>query len=68
MLALAFEVGRAGTVQHVRVLSDTTRVPSGDEPERRRLVQRLRRTVGAWTFARQRAASRVTLPLVFERG
>jgi hypothetical protein len=68
MLALAFEVGRAGTVQRVRVLSDTTRVPSGDEPERRRLIARLRRAVVAWRFGKQRGPSRVTLPLVFERG
>jgi hypothetical protein len=68
MLALAFDVDRAGRAQRVRVLSDTTRVALADEVERRRLVTRLRKTVAAWKFAKQRGASRVTLPLVFERG
>jgi hypothetical protein len=68
MLALAFDVDRAGRAQRVRVLSDTTRVALGDEVERKRLVLRLRKTVAAWKFAKQRGASRVTLPLVFERG
>jgi hypothetical protein len=68
MLALAFEVGRSGAVARVRVLSDTTRVAAADEAERVRLVAKLRKTIAAWKFAKQRGASRVTLPLVFERG
>jgi len=68
MLALAFEVSPAGSARNVRLLSDTTKVPTGHEPDRRRLVAKLRQTVAGWKFAKQRGASRVTLPLVFERG
>jgi len=68
MLALAFDVDRAGRAQRVRVLSDTTRVALDHEVERKRFVLRLRKTVAAWKFAKQRGVSRVTLPLVFERG
>ncbi|HEY1556276.1 MAG TPA: 2OG-Fe(II) oxygenase [Kofleriaceae bacterium] len=66
MLALAFAVDRRGGVRDLRVLSDTTRVPRGDERTRLGVLRALRRAVAAWTFGRQRAASRVTLPLVFE--
>lgn len=68
MLAFRFAVTPAGTTRDVRLLSDTTKVPSGYEAERRRLVAKLRKTVAAWKFAKQRGASHVTLPLVFERG
>jgi hypothetical protein len=68
MLALAFEVDRAGAARRVRVLSDTTRVPVSDEAARRKLVRGLRKTVATWKFSKQRAPSQVTLPLVFERG
>ncbi len=68
LLSLAFSVDRRGAVRDVRVLSDTTRVPRGDERERARLVRRARQTVAAWKFGNQRGPSRVTLPLVFERG
>jgi len=67
MLALSFAVGRTGAVTGVRVLSDTTRVARVFERERRRVVTRLRAAIGAWRFGAQRGASRVTLPLVFER-
>jgi len=68
VLALAFEVDRRGAVHHVRVLSDTTRVPGAHERERARLVRRMRQGVASWTFGRQRRDSHVTLPIVFERG
>ncbi len=68
MLSLAFSVDRAGAVRNARVLSDTTRVPKADEPDRARVIRALRRTVAAWGFGPQRGASQVTLPLVFERG
>jgi len=67
LLSMAFHVDRAGRVRDVRVLSDTTRVPRGDERRRTALVRRLRAAVGAWKFGAQRGPSRVTLPLVFER-
>jgi hypothetical protein len=68
LLSLTFGVDRRGAVRDVRVLSDTTRVPRVDERARVRVVRRLRETVAAWRFERQRGPSRVTLPLVFERG
>lgn len=68
LVSFAFAVDRGGRVQGVRVLSDTTRVPRADEAERRRVVARIRKEIAAWRFASQRGPSRVTLPLVFERG
>jgi hypothetical protein len=68
MLSLAFAVDRAGRVQNVRVLSDTTRVPLSDERARTRVIRELRKTVALWTMGKQRGPSQVTLPLVFERG
>jgi len=49
------------------LLSDTTRVPKPDEPARKRVVRKIREAIGGWEFGSQRGASRVTLPLVFER-
>jgi hypothetical protein len=68
VLALAFTVDRRGDARNVRVLSDTTRVPRADERERARLVRRMRQSVATWKFGKQRGASEVTLPIVFERG
>ncbi|HEV7554482.1 MAG TPA: hypothetical protein VGO00_03440, partial [Kofleriaceae bacterium] len=68
LVSLAFTVDRRGGVSSVRVLCDTTRVPAGDEAARRRLVRRIAAAVARWRFAPQRGASRITLPLVFERG
>ncbi|HEY5921829.1 MAG TPA: hypothetical protein VIV11_09180 [Kofleriaceae bacterium] len=67
VVALAFTVDRRGSVQAVRVLSDTTRVPRVDERGRTRLVRRMRQSVAGWRFGKQRAPSHVTLPIVFER-
>ena len=68
LLSLSFAVDRAGRAANVRVLSDTTRVPRADERHRRLLVARIARSVETWTFGAQRGPSRITLPLVFERG
>jgi hypothetical protein len=67
LASFAFSVDRRGGVRDVRLLSDTTRVPRADERARVRLVRRLREAIAAWRFGSQRAPSRVTLPLVFER-
>jgi hypothetical protein len=67
LLSLGLAVTPAGRVGQVRVLSDTTRAPAGAERERRRALARIRRAVARWRFPRRRGASRVTLPLVFER-
>jgi 2-oxoglutarate-Fe(II)-dependent oxygenase superfamily protein len=68
LASFAFDVDRRGGVANVRVLSDTTRVPQADERARRVLVRRIREAIAGWRFGRQRGSSRVTLPLVFERG
>jgi hypothetical protein len=67
LLSVAFDVDRRGHVREPRLLSDTTRVPRADEPMRRALVRRIRAAIAGWRFGPQRAASHVTLPLVFER-
>ena len=67
LLSLGFRVTPGGEVRDTRVLSDTTRSPSGAERERRRLVAAARSHVAAWRFPRLRSPSRVTLPMVFER-
>jgi hypothetical protein len=67
LISLAFDVDRRGHVRQPRLLSDTTRVPRADEPMRRALVRRIRAAIAGWRFGSQRATSRVTLPLVFER-
>jgi hypothetical protein len=67
LLALAFDVTRGGAVANARVLSDTTRVARVFERERRRVLARIVQTLRRWRFGAQRGASRVTLPLVFER-
>jgi hypothetical protein len=67
LLSVGFGVGVDGTVEGARTLCDTTRVPEPMERERRQLVQALLRAVRGLTFGKQRQASRVTLPFVFER-
>lgn len=68
LLALAFDVTRTGGVTKARVLSDTTRVPRVFERERTRVIARIVAALRTWRFGAQRGVSRVTLPLVFERG
>jgi hypothetical protein len=68
LLSLAFDVDRAGAVKNLKVLSDTTRVPLALERDRTRLVRQLKQSVSTWRLGKQRGPSRVTLPLVFERG
>lgn len=66
-LSIAFRVDARGRVTNARLLSDTTRVPLADERARRALIRRIQGFVATWTFGKQRGASQVTLPLVFER-
>jgi hypothetical protein len=67
LLSLTFEVSLSGTASNVRVLSDTTRVPFEFEAFRKKLISQLKKEIGAFRFNPQKAKSRVTLPLVFER-
>ncbi len=68
LASFSLQVSAAGQVTQVRPLCDTTRVPAELEPERRRLLSRITRFLKAVRFSKQRAASRITLPVVFERG
>ena len=68
LLSLALDVTRTGTIARARVLVDTTRVPRAYEPARRRAIARVVAATRAWRFGAQRGTSRITLPLVFERG
>jgi len=68
LVSFAFDVNRRGGVAAIRVLSDTTRVPRSDERARRAVVKQIRDAIAGWQFGSQRGSSRVTLPLVFERG
>lgn len=67
LLSLAVDVSRSGAAR-ARVLVDTTRVPRAFERERRRAITRIVRAAHRWHFGTQRGTSRITLPLVFERG
>lgn len=68
MLSFALDIDRAGRARKVRVLSDTTRVPKVYSTGRRWLIRRIALDLEGWRFGKQRSTSRVTLPLVFERG
>ncbi len=68
LLSIGFSIDRRGHVRRPAVLSDTTRVPKPDDRRRARHVREILEAIADWTFGRQRAASQVTLPLVFERG
>ena len=68
LVSLAFDVTRTGAVARVRVLADTTRVSRPFERERRRVVGRIVAAIRGWRFGAQRGTSKVTLPVVFERG
>ena len=67
LVSFAFTVDRRGGVRDLAVLSDTTRVPVADERARRRILRKLQAAIAGWRFDAQRAPSRVTLPIVFER-
>lgn len=67
LLSVGFTVTPAGETKGYRVLSDTTRVPSSEEPGRRELHRAIRRALSSHRFPKGRKASQVTLPLVFER-
>ena len=68
LYSLAFDVDRRGVTRNVVSLSDTTRVPRADDAQRRKLIRQIRDHVATWRFGAQRLPTRVTLPLVFERG
>ena len=67
MVALRFRIAAGGGVGKIETLSDNTRVPKRLESARRWVLRRIAIEIGEWKFGRQRGASVVTLPLVFER-
>jgi hypothetical protein len=67
LLSLQVNVTPSGAVRLVKVLSDTTRVPALEEPERVKFIAAVRKVVGEWKFPKQKSGSKITLPLVFER-
>lgn len=67
LLSLGFTVTPSGKVAALSTLSDTTRSPREYDGPRRSLLAAVRKALGSHVFPRRRAASRVTLPLVFER-
>ena len=67
LLSLGFTVTPAGTVTSLRTLADTTRTPVDQDAGRRRLLSLARKALKSHVFPRRAKASRVTLPLVFER-
>lgn len=68
MVSLRFAVDRQGQACHVKVLSDTTRVPARDDKERTKLIRSICDHVAGWKgLGARRTLSRVTLPIVFER-
>ena len=68
LLSLALDVTRAGAIARARILVDTTRVARPFERDRRRAITRIVAAARTWRFGAQRGTSRITLPLVFERG
>jgi len=68
LLSLRIDVNRAGTPTRTRILVDTTRVSRPYERARRRAIARIVAATRAWRFDEQKSPSRITLPLVFERG
>ncbi len=68
LLSLGFRVSAAGAVRDAEVLSDTTRVPATAERRRRAFVRAVLAALSEVRFARHAKPSRVTLPMVFERG
>lgn len=67
VLSLSISVAASGEVTSVKPLCDTLRVVAPDEAAKKRFTRGLVRTLKEWRFARARAASHITFPLVFER-
>ena len=65
MLSLQVVVAASGAVTKVGLLSDNTRVPSAYADDRKRVLVAIQKAVRTWAFPKAKAASTVTLPLVF---
>lgn len=66
LLSVRMNVTPSGTVSAVDVLSDTTRVPKNEEKHRALLVRSIVKAMREWSFPKQKAGSRATIPFVFE--
>lgn len=67
LLSLGVSVDRRGSVRRVDVLADTLRTPRAHERARRALVRALVAAAAVTRFPAAAGASRLTLPLTFER-
>ncbi len=67
LLSLGFSVSPAGPVTGLRTLVDTTRTVPEHERDRRKVLALARKALGEHVFPKRAKASRVTLPLLFER-
>ena len=66
MASFDLRVSAAGAVTSVKLLADTTRTTARDERARRKLLADVAKVLRAMRFRKQRAPSRITLPIVFE--
>ena len=66
MVSLGFQVTREGKVAGLTTLTDNTLAPRREERGRAALLRLLSRSVQGLRFAKAKAASRVTLPIVFD--
>lgn len=64
LASFALRVSPAGSVTKASLLADTTRSP--EEKSRRALIKNVARVLESLRFRKQRTASRITLPIVFE--
>lgn len=67
VLSARFKVGASGSVSDFKILTDTLRHPARDKASERAIIQVTKKVLGQVQFKKQKAASHVTLPLIFER-
>jgi hypothetical protein len=67
LLSFGIAISAGGVVTSVKPLSDTTRVASAYESQRRKAASTLLAHIRRWQLPKAAAPSHLTLPLVFER-
>lgn len=67
VLSARFRVGTDGRISGFKVLTNALRQPERDPSDERAILALVRRFFAARSFRKQRGASSVTLPLIFER-
>lgn len=66
LLSLKIQIATSGAVTKVQPLGNSLRHPAGDERIEKALVRHVQNWIGDVKFKKQRKATNVTLPLVFE--